>query len=195
MNRLRALPTDTSGATLVEFALVAPILLLLLMGMFDMGYNYYVQSQLQGAVLRAARDSGIEGAENQRAAIDERVTEAVRDIMPHAKIEFDRRAYAKFADVEQPEDFTDINRNNICDDGEPFEDANGNGQWDEDRGAAGMGGARDVILYIVNVTYRRPIGVTKFIGLPENFTTTATTVLRNQPWAAQNIQSNVGRCL
>lgn len=195
MRRLDGLARDTSGATLVEFALVAPVLLLLLLGMFDMGYNYYVQSQLQGAVLRAARDSGIEGAENRRAAIDDRVTEAVRDIMPQAKVEFDRRAYAKFADVEQPEDYTDINGNSICDDGEPFEDANGNGMWDEDRGAAGMGGARDVILYSVDITYRRPFGVSRLIGLPEDFSTTATTVLRNQPWAAQNVESNVGRCL
>jgi Flp pilus assembly pilin Flp len=194
MRRLRALPADTSGATLVEFALISPVLMLLLLGMFDMGYNYYVQSQLHGAVLRAARDSGIEGAEGRRAAIDDRVIEAVRDIVPHAKIEFGRTAYAKFADVEQPEDYTDINNNNVCDDGEPYEDANGNGQWDEDRGAAGMGGARDVILYAVTITYRRPFGISRFIGLPEDFSTTATTVLRNQPWAAQNIESRIGRC-
>jgi len=195
MSRLRHLHRDREGAALIEFALVAPVLLLMLLGMFDMGYNYYIQSQLHGSVLRAARDSGIEGAENRRQAIDDRVAEAVRDIVPQARLDFDRRAYAKFADVEQPEDYTDINGNSICDEGEPFEDANGNGQWDQDRGAAGMGGARDVILYSVTITYRRPFGVSRFIGLPEDFSTTATTVLRNQPWAAQNADTDVARCL
>lgn len=186
---------DNDGATLVEFALIAPILLLLLLGMFDMGYNYYIQSQLQGAVLSAARDSGIQGAEARRAAIDNRVTDAVQDIIPEATVTFGRRSYAKFADVEQPEDYTDINANSICDDGEPFEDANGNGMWDQDRGIAGMGGARDVILYSVTISYRRPFGVTQIIGLPQDFSTTATTVLRNQPWAAQTIETRVGRCV
>ncbi len=163
--------------------------------MFDMGYNYYIQSQLQGAVLSAARDSGIQGAEARRAAIDNRVTDAVQDIVPEATVTFGRRSYAKFADVEQPEDYTDINANSICDDGEPFEDANGNGMWDQDRGIAGMGGARDVILYSVTISYRRPFGVTQIIGLPQDFSTTATTVLRNQPWAAQTIETRVGRCV
>ena len=48
MSRLRHLHRDREGAALLEFALVAPVLLLMLLGMFDMGYNYYVQSQLQG---------------------------------------------------------------------------------------------------------------------------------------------------
>lgn len=189
-----ALLRDNSGAALVEFALIAPVLLLLLLGMFDMGYNYYIQSQLQGAVLQAARDSGIEGAQARRAAIDDRVIDAVHDIVPGAAVTFGRRSYAKFADVEQAEDYTDINGNSLCDDGEPFEDANGNGTWDKDRGIAGMGGARDVILYSVTISYRRPFGVTQIVGLPQDFSTTATTVLRNQPWAAQSIESRLGRC-
>ena len=43
--------------------------------------------------------------------------------------------------------------------GEPFEDANANGTWDEDRGSDGQGGARDAVLYVVSVSYRRAFGV------------------------------------
>lgn len=198
MNRLHRLSShlrrDREGAALVEFALVAPVLLLMLLGMFDMGYNYYVQSQLQGAIQKAARDSGIEGAHARMPQIDARVTRAVRALVPDAEIDFSRKAYASFTDVARPEDFSDIDGNGICSGGEPFEDTNGNNIWDEDRGSEGLGGARDAVLYVVTVSYRRPFGVTGFIGLPETFTTHATTVLRNQPYGDQDYSQSVGNC-
>ena len=56
MTRLQSLGRDERGAALVEFALIAPALLVLLLGMFELGYNYYMQSQFQGAIQKAARD-------------------------------------------------------------------------------------------------------------------------------------------
>lgn len=194
MRPLRALLPNRDGATLVEFALVAPVLLLLLLGMFDMGYNYYIQSQLQGAIQKAARDSGIEGAYSRTGEIDARVTRAVHQLVPGAEVGFSRRSYARFSDVAQPEAFSDIDGNGICSDGEPFEDANGNGIWDEDRGDEGLGGARDAVLYVVTVSYQRAFAVTGFIGLPTDFTTQATTVVRNQPYGEQDLSSVVGNC-
>lgn len=194
MRRLRPLLADRRGAALVEFALVAPVLLLMLLGMFDMGYNYYVQSQLQGAIQKAARDSGIEGAHTRIEQIDARVADAVHAIVPSAEVTFARKAYARFSDVARPEDFSDIDGNGKCNAGEPFEDANGNGTWDEDRGADGLGGARDAVLYVVTVSYKRAFGVTAFVGMPDTFTTQATTVLRNQPYGEQDISSLVGNC-
>ena len=185
---------DERGATLVEFALIAPVLLVLLLGMFEMGYNFYLQSQLQGAVQRAARDSSVQAARGNTGAIDGRVSAAVRDIVPDATLAFSRRAYSSFRDVNRAEDFTDIDDNGACNAGEPFEDANGNGVWDEDRGNQGGGGARDAVLYIVTVSYPRAFGAAKMIGLPGNFTTEATTVLRNQPWEAQEVVATVGNC-
>ncbi|WP_374405759.1 TadE/TadG family type IV pilus assembly protein [Pelagerythrobacter sp.] len=194
MRRLRNLGRDREGAALVEFALVAPVLLLLLLGMFDMGYNYYIQSQLQGAIQKAARDSGIEGAHATIPQIDGRVEKAVHDLVAGAEVDFSRKSYATFTDVARPEDYSDIDGNGVCSGGEPFEDANGNGIWDEDRGSEGQGGARDAVLYVVTVSYRRPFGVTALIGLPDTLTTQATTVLRNQPYGDQNLSQTVGSC-
>ncbi|MGV2496378.1 TadE family protein [Pelagerythrobacter aerophilus] len=194
MTRARNLFVDRGGAALVEFALVAPVLLLMLLGMFDMGYNYYVQSQLQGAIQKAARDSGIEGAHSRMGEIDARVADAVHAIVPGAEVTFSRKAYARFSDVARPEDFSDIDGNGTCNDGEPFEDANGNGIWDEDRGAEGLGGARDAVLYVVTVSYTRAFAISAFIGMPDTFTTQATTVLRNQPYGEQDVSSLVRNC-
>lgn len=192
--RLRRLVADRSGATLVEFALLTPVLLLTLLGLFDMGYNYYMQTQLQGAIQKAARDSTIEGAAGHEAQIDAAVIAAVRVIVPDARLTFARRSYAKFSDVSQPEDFTDIDESGECNDGEPFEDANGNGIWDEDRGTEGFGGARDAVLYVVRVSYPRAFGVAQIVGLSPDFTTETSTVLRNQPFGKQDVTVTVGNC-
>lgn len=185
---------DIQGAALVEFAMIAPVLILMLLGMFEVGYNLYVQSQLQGAVQQAARTSTIENAVSHSASIDLAVTNAVHDLMPTATVDFSRDSYASFSDVGQPEDFKDINENGTCDDGEQFEDANGNSQWDEDRGKEGFGGARDVVLYSVAVQYPRVFGMSKLIGLPDTVEYTATTVLRNQPYDEQTIGASTGNC-
>jgi Flp pilus assembly pilin Flp len=188
------LARDQRGAAVIEFALVAPTLMMLLMGMFELGYNYYMQSQLQGAVQKAARDSSTQVGGANTAAIDARVAHAVHLIVPSAAMTFSRRAYSSFADVHRAEDFTDINANNLCDDGEPFEDANGNGTWDRDRGLDGGGGARDAVLYVVTVTYPRAFGVARLIGYSADFTTEAVTVLRNQPFDAQDVHAGVENC-
>ena len=185
---------DTRGVAAVEFALVAPALLLTIMGIFDLGYNIYANTMVQGAIQRAARDSTIEGAEARLAQIDATVTDAVHGVVPNATISFSRRAYANFSDVARAEDFTDSDDSGSCNSGEPFEDANRNGIWDTDRGLAGQGGARDAVLYSVTVTYPRGFPMASLIGLPATVTTDAITVLRNQPFNFQDNNPAVGKC-
>jgi len=181
LQRLRA---DTAGASIVEFALVSPVLLVTIMGLFDLGHNMYTKTMLQGSILQAARNSTIEGV--SPAAMDAIVTAAVHDVMPTATMTFKRTAYTNFQDVAQPEEFTDLNGNNICDDGEPYADLNANRTWDTDRGSNGNGGARDAVLYTVEVSYPRVFPIAPLIGGSPTTTTQAETVLRNQPY---NIQS------
>ena len=195
MTLLRQIHRDTRGAALIEFAMLSPVLLLMLLGMFDMGYTYYTQSQLQGAVQQAARASTLEGAAASEAEIDARVEAAVRRLSPQAELTFERRSYSSFSEVGKPEDFSDINKDGKCNDGEPFEDVNGNGVWDDDRGKAGMGGARDAVLYMVTVTYPRTFGVANMAGFSKTVTMQATTVLRNQPYDEQETLASVGTCL
>ena len=56
---LRRLRRDRSAVTIVEFAMIAPVMLLLLLGLFDLGYRTYATSVLQGALTtrRAWRQS------------------------------------------------------------------------------------------------------------------------------------------
>lgn len=185
---------DCRGATAVEFAAIAPALLMVLLGTMDLAYNLYATTLLEGAIQKAARESTIEGAESRGLAIDNRVRDAIDDLAFSATIEFDRRAYADFSDVSRPEDFTDVNGDGRCNAGEPFEDANGNGTWDPDRARQGMGGARDAVLYTVTVSYPRAFPVMGLLGLSDTVTTRSRTVLRNQPYDEQDRAVVVGNC-
>jgi Flp pilus assembly protein TadG len=185
---------DQRGVTAVEFALVVPVLLMMVFGIFDIGHNMYTASMLQGAIQQAARKATIEGSDE--AALDAVVTQAVHSVSPYATLEFDRTAYTSFSDVSRPEDFTDLDSDGVCNNGEAFEDANANGTWDTDRGVAGQGGARDAVLYSVTITYRRLFPVAQFIpGQTADLTLKAQTVLRNQPFGMQDTSAPLlGNC-
>ena len=197
ISRLTSLRRDERGVTIVEFALIAPVLMLMLMGLLDLAYNMYTTEMLQGAIQKAARDSTIEGSSGKEAQLDAIVTKAVQAVAPGAALNFDRRSYSSFTDAGRPEDYTDVDNDGTCNNGEPFEDANGNGTWDLDRGQAGFGGARDAVLYTVTVKYQRPFPVAGFIpGQSKDFTLSAATVLRNQPYGQQsaNAAPTTGNC-
>jgi Flp pilus assembly protein TadG len=185
---------EERGVTAVEFAIIAPALLVVLLGVFDIGFNLYVTSVLDGATQKAARDSTIEGAETQGLAIDDAVTAAVHNVMPSATLTFDRRAYRDYSDVHQPEDFTDVDGDGAYDNGEPFEDVNANDRWDADRGADDMGGARDAVLYTVTASYPRVFPLMHLLGLPTTVTNRTQTVLRNQPYGNQDTTVTIGHC-
>ncbi len=176
---------DEAGATLVEFALLAPALIALLLGLFDLGFNMYTKTQLEGAIQDAARSSTIEDAAANKNQIDGKVAAAVQRIAGNATVTFDRRAYRNFSEIDQLENFTDINDNGRCDQGEPFEDTNASGTWDRDRGINSTGGSRDAVLYTVNVSYPRAFPVGGLLGLPDTQTVESVTVLRNQPYGLQ----------
>ncbi|MBN8500520.1 MAG: pilus assembly protein [Sphingomonadales bacterium] len=185
LNHLRR---DKAGVTVIEFALLAPVLMVMLFGLLDLAYNMYTAQMLQGAVQDAARKSTIEGAANSAAAVDGIVTTAVRTVAPGATLNFSRKAYTNFTNAARPEDFDDVNTNGTCDDGEPFEDANGNGNWDLDPGVDGFGSARDAVLYTVQITYPRAFPIFAFIpGQSDTYDMQVTSVLRNQPYGQQNV--------
>lgn len=190
----RRLQRSERGATLVEFAIVAPVFVVMLIGMFDIAHTLYASTMLQGTMQKAGRDFSLENATSNQQPVEGFVTAQVHAIAPKAVVTFDRKAYFDFADVEQPEAYDDINGDGICNNDEPFEDDNNNGQWDEDRGEAGFGGARDAVLLTATATYDRLFPMAGLIGFPDQVVLEATTVLRNQPFDDQDLTKKVGYC-
>jgi Flp pilus assembly protein TadG len=176
---------ESKGAALVEFAFVAPIFFLMMMGFFDLGYSAYANSQLQGLVEKAARDAALESGPAALASLDARVRNQTKVLVQNAEITFDRKNYASFTRAGAQENFTDSNANNIRDPGECFQDENNNSTWDADSGAAGQGAAKDITRYTVTAKYNRVFPMWGMLGLPREQTLVATTVLRNQPYDSQ----------
>lgn len=195
VSRLRSLGRDSTGATLVEFAFVAPVLVLMLMGLFEFGFQVYARSVLQGAVQEAARDATLEGGEINVGALDTSVREQIQNVIPSAVVTFERTNYSNFSDVRQPEEFTDNNGDGDCNNNEPFEDLNDNGTWDEDRGQDGLGGARDAVLYEATARFDRVFPLHQMMGWDKQVSIDASTVLRNQPFETQEVRTPVvGNC-
>jgi Flp pilus assembly protein TadG len=192
----KRLRRDQRGVSIIEFALLAPTLLVMLFGLLDLAYNMYTAQMLQGAIQSAARRATIEGASANSGDIDDVVTTAVRTLAPSATLTFNRKSYSSFTQVGRPEDYTDINTNGTCDANEPFEDANGNGSWDLDPGQSGFGGARDAVLYQVDVSYPRLFPIYAFIpGQTNTYAMSVSTVLRNQPYGQQDTTAPaIGNC-
>ncbi|HQV02681.1 MULTISPECIES: TadE/TadG family type IV pilus assembly protein [unclassified Novosphingobium] len=192
-NRLRR---DQRGVSIIEFALLAPTLMVMLFGLMDLAYSMYTSQMLQGSIQTAARQATMEGAASNSAGIDGLVITAVRTLSPNATLTFSRTSYSSFTEVGRPEDYTDLNTNGTCDANEPFEDANGNGNWDLDPGQAGFGGARDAVLYRVDVSYPRLFPIYAFIpGQSSTNSLSVSTVLRNQPYGQQDTAApTLGNC-
>ncbi len=194
---LHRLLGDRRGATLTEFAFVAPVLVILVMGVFDMAHTQYTNALINGAIQKAGRDMTLESAGSREAATDARVREQVRNVVPNsATIEFERLSHFDFSDIGEPEEVIEpaSTANRRCDPGETYIDENDNGRWDRDRGKEGIGGARDAVLYSAIVTYPRLFPMFGLAGMSENVTLRASTVLRNQPFDEQNRSTRTGNC-
>lgn len=197
LNKFRTIQRDDVGAALVEFALVAPVLILLIMGMLDIGHRIYATAILQGSVQKASRDASLDNGAANASAIDERVKSLMLPVIqeePISTFDFKRQNYSDFSDVAKPEEFTDTNNDGDCNNGEPYDDVNGNDSWDADRGAAGQGNAKDAVLYTVKVTYPRLFPMAELIGLPQDEVIEASTVVRNQPFGEQSARGGIKNC-
>ena len=182
------LAADEHASTVIEFAAVAPVLCLLLMGAMDTGYQLYARAILSGEMQKAGRDSSLEDGSANAAALDATVEAAVKNLAKDATVTFTRKSYRTFSDAAaaQAEDFTDSNSDGICNNGELYEDANNNNEWDADGGASGQGGAKDTVVYTATVTYPRLFPLATMLGVPADVTMTSSTVLSNQPYGDQD---------
>ena len=193
---------DAKGATIIEFAIVAPVMAIFMLGAFDTAHSLYMRGVLQGIVQKTARDSGLEESTDTaaQAALDAKVTTQVKALATNASIAFTRRYYRTFSDAEtaRAEVWTqDTNHNGVCDAGEPFTDTNNNGVRDLDGADSGQGGAKDRTLYTVTVSYPRLFPLYNVINVPRMITFKASTILENQPYTDQNsyAPATIGHCL
>lgn len=182
--------SNEDGVSILEFALIAPVVMAMMLGTLDIGHSLFVRATLDGAVQDAARSSSLEGAtsETQQDLIDERVASTIRELAPDAKVTVSRRYYKTFstAALARAEEVIEQSPGNLkCDRGESFMDANGNGVWDADGGSDGQGGARDIVIITFKVSYPRLFPMAALLGWSANVEMQSESILANQPYGDQ----------
>jgi len=175
---------DQSGATATEFALVAPVLIMVIFALLDLSFRQYVSTQLQGSLDQAARTVTVGGVTS--ATVSTFITTRVHRILPHATVTVTTKSYDDFASVGKPEPITtDTAPIGTFNTGDCFLDQNGNGVWDSDSSTSGPGTSEDIVYYTAVVTYPALLPLGKLLGWPSTETVSATMMMRNQPYATQ----------
>lgn len=178
--------SDEAGATAVEFAMIAPVLLAMLFGIVEFGLVFAADIVLKDATQDAAR-TGRTGFVTADSSQDATVRAIVRKragvLMDADKLTIESLAYSGFDTLKKPEPYVDANGNGKRDDGENFTDVNGNGVWDADQGALGYGGTSEVVLYTVTYPWQffTPL-IGDLIGKDGTLTLKATAVVQNEPY-------------
>lgn len=184
---------DESGASLMEFGLIVPVFMTLMLGLFDIGQMVYTQSTLNGVVQEAARSSSLETGDTVSA--DARVETLLDTTAPGVTVAATRLSYFDFADLGRAEAWNDADGDGACNNGENYTDENGNGSWDLDIGVSGNGGAGDVVIYEVTATYKPLFPVPFFSMSGTDRVLTSSAIKKNQPFADQTTYgSAAGTC-
>lgn len=186
---VRALGACRKGATALEFAVVAPVVMATVAGIIELAMVMFVSTLAEGGLREASRFS-ITGFVPAGMTREERILQILGDHtiglvdIDAATITF--KVYPSFGDIGKPEPFTDNSpANGTYDAGEPFQDINGNGQWDADMGAAGLGGPGEVVLYTIEFDWAlmTPL-VSPFMGTGGKLHLTSSVAVRNEPFDA-----------
>lgn len=181
--RLRA---DRRGSAAVDFAIIGPALVVMMVGILEVAMLMMTQTLLQSAVADAAR-AGLTGQPGDgltRAELVRLAAERVGgNLIDPGRLALETLVYQSFTSIGEPEPFTDVNSNGVHDAGEPFTDVNGNGSWDSDQGQSGLGGPNDIVLYRITYAWQP---MTPFLRglLPGDGTVelSASFAVRNEPF-------------
>ena len=184
--RLRGIAADRKGATIVEFALISPVLCVVLLGFIDLGYRSYVSSVIQGALQEAARNATV--GTKTGAQIDALVISRLKSFSKYSTPVINKTSYSDYSGVQMPEKITsDTAPVGVYNSTDCYEDANNHGKYDLDRGKTGLGGADDVVYYEIVLTFPRIVPLGKILGFSNTQTIRAATVMQNQPFAARSV--------
>ncbi|HRY22790.1 MAG: pilus assembly protein [Geminicoccaceae bacterium] len=178
----RAFGPDRTGNTMVEFALIGPVFLVMVLGIFEICLILFTSGSLQSAVASASRYgiTGQAGDTDRLTAITEILRDRTFGFIDIEEADISTLVYPSFTEIGRPEPFTDQDGDATFDPGEPYEDINGSGGWDADMGSAGLGGPGDIVLY--NVDYRSRLMNAFVAPLFGDIRYTATIAVRNEPY-------------
>jgi Flp pilus assembly protein TadG len=170
------------GSVAIEFALIAPVMFIFVIGMMEISTALAVSTFLEGGLRQASRFgvTGGDGGIGREARIQQIMASNSFGLIDPNDIALDTRTYGTFAEIGD-ESYTDTNNNGTYDAGEPFIDRNNNGRWTPDSGTPGLGDGDDIVVYRVSYQWRFMTGVLRPI-IGDHVTFNSGIALRNEPF-------------
>lgn len=186
-NLLIKLIRENRGVVAVEYALVLPAFLSLMLGSLEIGRVLMVYSALEGAVTESTRIAMTGSVPDGYASVEEYIREFVEDSLENvgvdAGVNISMDVYESFSAIGAEEPYTDIEGNLVCDNGDPYTDVNDNGSWDTDMGASGTGGQENIMLMRIGVELPYIIhGVIEAFSNDTHINLSTSTAIRNEPY-------------
>jgi hypothetical protein len=190
MRTYRHIGSNEQGSTMVEFALVAPVFILLLFGIIEFSAIQFAKSTMEGATSitsRLGKTGYTQDGMTRQEMLIALVKEKSMGILDPERIEVTTLVYDSFSDIGQSEPLSiDANGNGHYDpaDGDAYQDINGNGQWDSDLGEAGLGGAGDIVVYKLHYPWqvKTPVMNKLLVNADGYFPLDVSVVVRNEPY-------------
>lgn len=180
------------GTTLVEFGMLAPVLILLIAGGVELGRLALIKSTLETTTASAARSVLVDlnvPEEERDLALREMIRKGLEPLggVDHNQIVIDTKVYRSFGES-YPESFSDLNGNGQYDgpmgafSGEPFDDRNRNGRFDLATQREGkLGGVGDVVAYQVSLPVSLLFGFLERDWGMSQIVLKSEVVFRNEP--------------
>lgn len=185
-HKISKLKHCAKGVTAIEFAIIAPVALMILMGTVEISLMMYAIVILEGATFQGSRTGKtgyVEGALTQEQTIIARVEDYAGILLDINALQITSKSYSNFGNIEQGEPFVDLDGDGVRDSGENFTDTNGNGVYDDDLyDTAGYGGARDITVYTVSYPWQVFTPMLAPFFNNGTMTLSARTVVKNEPY-------------
>lgn len=187
--RTRLLLRRRDGTAALEFALILPLILTMVMGIIEVSMILFVSALLEGG-LRDASRFGITGSVPAGSTREQVIVDIVNDrslgLFSLTTSDVRMRSYDSFEDVGQPEPLVlDANSNGQCDAGDTYSDVNDNSTWDADMAKTGAGESSSIVVYDVVVDWSLLTGfMAPLIGEDGKMPVTASITVRNEPYTS-----------
>lgn len=174
------------GVTAIEFALIAPTLILMMFGIIEFGIIMLVNNMMESATTvtsRLGKTGFIRAGQTREDTLLEEVRGRTSAFLDPDKLTITSKFYAQFDQIGDAEPWNDTNLNTVAETGE-YTDVNGNGVYDIDMGRAGYGNAEDIVVYTVHYPWpiMTPI-MREIIGDANgNIELSTHAVVKNEPY-------------
>lgn len=175
------------GVTALEFALLTPFILIMLLGTVDFSMETILDSALEHGAQAASRIgmtvSTTSGQSRDQAIADAAWYWVQPWLQDRSQLTIESRTYPAYSDIGQPEPCGDDSYKTTGTCTGPYTDVNGNNQWDRDMGSSGSGGYGAIVRYRFRVARPTYTGILKLVGI-DSFSLERIVVLQNEPEAS-----------